>query len=367
MDAEKPGLICQEAEMKKIRARVLCGLLIFGVPFLLLSACGGSGGGGGSSAGTGTVSVSLTDNQNSYNAVVLTIVEVGIVASNTASTYYNSSELDNLPLTVNVLDFPDEETLHLADIEVELPENGDPVCFKQIRLVLAAEGDPDCPGSPCNYVVETGDPAKYELKTPSGQQSGVKILTPNDFCIDVDNDAVQVSIDFDPATAIVHNENNSNSKSKDKYILKPTGIRIITGNWFTAPDSFIDGLVAVPTYNSATGCEELATTPLVTIAAYYNSATMTGPPVVQTVALADAPSASAADICAEWCSEESDVGACVLSCEEGLLSEYYCSGNFKLLLQEKETYDLAATWQGFSDEVLNVEYNSTVLFELIEE
>jgi hypothetical protein len=89
-----------------------------------------------------------------------------------------------------------------ADIEVDLPENGEPVCFKQIRLVLAAEGDPDCPGQICNYVIEIGDPAQYELKTPSVQQSGVKILTSNDFCIDANDDTVQVSIDFDPATAL---------------------------------------------------------------------------------------------------------------------------------------------------------------------
>ncbi len=359
--------------MKTIQVRVLCGLLIIGIPLLLLTACGDSGGGGGSSTAsgtttgtdTGTVSVSLTDNANGYDAVVLTIKEVGIVASNTATTYYNSTDLGNLPVTVNVLDFPGEATLHLTDIEVELPENGDPVCFNQIRLVLAAEGDPDCPGSICNYVVDTGDPTEYELKTPSGQQSGVKILTPNDFCIDANNDAVQVSIDFDPATAIVHNENSGNSK--DKYILKPTGIRIIEGEWFTAPDSFIDGVVAVPTYNSATGCEELATRPMVTIAAYYNSATMTDPPVVQTVALTDAPPVFAADICTEWCSEDANFDTCVQSCEEGLLSECYYSGKFKLLLPEKDTYDLAATWQGFSDEVLEVEYNSTVLFELVEE
>ena len=37
-----------------------------------------------------------------------------------------------------------------ADIEVDLPENGEPVCFKQIRLVLAAEGDPHCPEQICN-------------------------------------------------------------------------------------------------------------------------------------------------------------------------------------------------------------------------
>lgn len=186
-------------------------------------------------------------------------------------------------------------------------------------------------------------PTKYELKTPSGQQSGVKILTPNDFCVDADNNAVQVSIDFDPATAIVHNENNGNNE--DKYILKPTGIRIIEGNWSTTPVSFIDGLVAVPTNGPATSCEELATTPQVTVAAYYNSAAITGPPVTQTVTLTDEPPVSAAGICAEWCSEDLNFDACVQSCKEGLLSECYYSGEFKLLLPDKDTYDLTASWE----------------------
>ncbi len=106
--------------MKTIRIRVLCGLLIVGVPLLLLAACSGGGGGSdgsstaSSTATTGTVHLSLTDNQTLYNAVVLTIVEVGIVASDTATTYYNATELDNLPLTVNVLDFPGKATLPLA-------------------------------------------------------------------------------------------------------------------------------------------------------------------------------------------------------------------------------------------------------------
>jgi len=348
--------------MKTIQNRVLCGLLIVGIPFLLLTACGGGGSGASATTRTGTVSVSLTDSQDGYDAVVLTIKEIGIVASNTATTYYNSADLDNLPLTVNILDFPGEATLHLADIEVDLPENGEPVCFKQIRLVLAAEGDPDCPGSICNYVVETGDPTQYELKTPSGQQSGVKILTPNDFCVDANDDTVQVSIDFDPATAIIHNENNGNSK--DKYILKPTGIRIIEGNWSTAPDSFIDGLVAVPTYNSVSGCEEFATEPLVTVAAFDQGISVD--PVVQTVALVEGP-VSGADVCIEWCAEDPDPDTCKTACEVDLLSECYFSGKFKLLLPDRGTYDLTATWDSFDAEMSPVEYNSTVLLELIEE
>jgi hypothetical protein len=165
-------LIFPEVNTKTIQAKVLCGLLILRVPFLLLAACGG-GDGSSATVETGTVSISLTDAQSGYNGVVLTIKEIGVVASNTATTYYNSTQLDNLPLTVNILDFPEEATLHLADIKVDLPENGKPVCFKQIRLVLAAEGDEDCLGPICNYVIETDYPTQYKLK-----QSGVKILTP---------------------------------------------------------------------------------------------------------------------------------------------------------------------------------------------
>ena len=152
----------------------------------------------------------------------------------------------------------------------------------------------------------------------------------------------------------------------EKYSLKPTGIRIIEGDWFNAPDSFIDGLVAVPTtYNTVSGCEELATSPLVTVAAYYNSAIITDPPVVQTVALAEGP-VSDTDVCTERC-EESDSATCVSDCEDGLLSECYYSGKFKLLLPEKGFYDLTATWEGYSDEMSEVEYNSAVFFELVEE
>jgi hypothetical protein len=350
--------------MKIVQAKVLCGFLVLCGSLLLLSACGGGGGGDGSSAtaNTGTISVSLTDAQSGYDAVVLSIKEIGVVASNTATTYYNSSQLDNLPLTVNILDFPEEATLHLANIEVDLPENGEPVCFKQIRLVLAAEGDEDCSGPICNYVIETGDTTQYELKTPSGQQSGVKILTPNEFCIDADDDTAQVSIDFDPATAIVHNQNNVNNK--DKYILKPTGIRIIEGSWSGAPRSFIDGLAAVPTYNSGSLCDAYATTPLVTVAAFVQGTSVD--PVVQTVALTAGP-VSGAEVCSDWCAEDQAPGACSTECEAGLFSECYYSGNFKLLLPDMGSYDLTASWQGFAASESAVGYNSSVLFELLED
>lgn len=364
--------------MKIVQARFLCGVLVV-LSSLLLFACGDGGSSsttaGGAAPGaadstvnasnTGSVSVSLTDNDQGYNAVVLTIVEVGIVASHNETTYYNSTELDNLPITVNVLDFPEDATLHLADIEVDLPENGDPVCFNQIRMILAENPEQYKKGGECddnvpcnNYVVENDDlTTAYALKTPSAQQSGVKILTPNDFCIEEGDDTVDISIDFDPMTAIVHTGNEKNDKHK--YILKPTGIRIIEGDWYNGPDSYIDGLVAVPTYNTAEVCEEYPTTPMVTVAA-YNGASLEA----QTVTLADDGPAANPAACEEWCEDDFFDGptynSCRLDCEEELC---FYSGGFKLLV-DKGIYELEATWEDFSDELIGVEYNSTVLMVL---
>lgn len=328
--------------MKNVRARVLCVLLILGIPFLLLAACGG--GGGGSSAGTGTVSVAITDNQGPYNAVVLTIEKVGIVASNTPTTYFNSAEINELPVTVNILDLPGAATLYLGDIKVPLPDNGGEICFNQIRLVLAEDG---------NYVIENEDPdfIRYPLKTPSGQQSGVKILVKEEtFCLSEQDNAVNVTIEFDPKTAIGFNEKRTN-----KYQLKPTSMRIIEGDFFTAPESFIDGLVAVPTDNDAGVCDVFATDPFVTVAA-YNSLILKA----KTVALAEGPFKDG-EACQQWCGIDAD---CLADC--ALTDDNFCyyTGSFKLLLEEKGSYDLTATWGGFSGEMSPVKYNSTVLLEL---
>jgi hypothetical protein len=336
--------------MRTIQTRLLCGLLISCFPFLLLAACGGSGGSdGGSSAKTGTVSVALTDNQGLYNSVVLTIEKIGVVASNTPTTYYNSTDINELPVTVNVLDFPNEATLYLGDIEVPLPDNGGEVCFSQIRLVLAD-------GEDSNYVIENDDPTfkRHPLKTPSGQQSGVKILVKEEsFCLSEQDNAVNVTIEFDPETAIGFNENRANP-----YQLKPTSMRIIEGGFFTAPESFIDGLVAVPTHNTVGVCDTFSTDPLVTVAA-YNSATL----ISKTVALAEGPFKH--DVaCEQWCGEDAPcLGACPLTSDDFC----YYTGSFKLLLPENDTYDLSATWGGFSAQMPGVEYNSTVLLELEEQ
>ena len=307
--------------LKKLNTLLLC--LLFGFS---LAACGGGGGDDSSTAQMGTVSLSITDNPGLYNAVVLSIEKVGVVTNNSATVYYNSADISELPVTVDILDFPDEATLFLGDIEVPLPDSGE-VCINQIRLVLADEG---------NYVIEKSDPeiipVIHNLKTPSGQQSGVKLLVKEEaFCLSRDDDAVNVTIEFDPATAIIVKENSANP-----YQLKPTSMRIIAGNFFHAPESFIAGMVRVPSYNTATGCYQFDTAPVVTVAAYTDNSE---DPTSKTVALL---------------TDEPVKGVC------------YYEGAFKLLLPDQVAYNLEATWDVFKVNRQAGTYNSPVLLELAE-
>lgn len=335
-------------------------LALLGLPLLILSACGG---GDGASSNTGTISVGITDDNGMYNAVVLTILEVGVVASDDETAYYNLSVITVLPTKVDVLDFANEYYFQLSDIEVPLPEGGGEVCFNQIRLVLAAEGDPICKGDFCNYVI-TAD-GTYEMKTPSGQQSGVKILAPSDFCVSEGQTTVQVLIDFDPAKAIVHQEKNKNTASDDEFILKPTSLRIIEGMWSAPPESFVEGLVAIPTYNTGTVCEELPigdTDWAVVVAAQGREV------VVQTGAPLEGPVYNAV-VCEEWCVDLAGPGynSCRLGCGEDLTSTCYYRGAFKLILQDRNPYNVTASWEGFSATEADVTYNTAVLMELSEQ
>lgn len=338
----------------------LCAVIMLGLPLLLLSACGG-GGDGASSSSSGTISVGITDDNGLYNAVVLTVVEVGAVVSGDETSYYNSSVFSVLPTKVDVLDFANENYFQLSDIEVPLPEGGGEVCFNQIRLVLAAEGDPVCKGEFCNYVITPDD--TFKLKTPSGQQSGVKIKAASDFCVSAGQSTVQVLIDFDPGKAIVHNKDKNNPKL-DEFILKPTSLRIIHGTWSAPPESFMQGLVIVPTYNSGTGCENLppGDSDWAVVAAEQG-----GQVVVRTGALLEGPVYNSA-VCDEWCFDLAGptYNSCRLDCGAELDSTCYYSGKYKLILPDLGLYDVSASWDGLRATEVDVSYNAALLLELRE-
>ena len=326
----------------KIWSGCFAVLMLFG---LFLVSCGG--GSGDISAGVATVRVAITDNDTRFEKVVLTIEELGIVASHLPTTYYGRDAVDQLPVTLDVLDFPAAQVFHLADIEVPLPEEG-PLCFNQIRFVLAEEGSDSCLGLPfCNYVVELGETAPHRLKTPSAQKSGLKLLTPKKFCVEEGETAVSLVLDFDPNVAIGKKE-----KKNETYKLKPTGIRIVQGDWDVAPEDYISGTVLLPTDLIEEQCQPYMTSPLVTITA--DSVTDATLPAVTTLSLVEAP-LPAADLCTQQCVDDLD---CQTLCEGNLGSDCYYSGPYKLLLPQSGEYDIQANWDVMTSSVENVTSSS---------
>ena len=310
---------------------------------LLLVSCGGSG----DVVETATVRVAITDNDARFESVVLTIEEIGIVASQTPTTYYGRDAVGLLPVTLDVLDFPAAQVFHLADIEVPMPADGQ-LCFNQIRFVLAEEGSDSCFGLPfCNYVIEFGETDPHLLITPSGQQSGIKLLTPKQFCVEAGETAVSLVIDFDPTVAIGKKE-----KKSEAYKLKPTGIRIIEGNWDIAPDDYISGTVLLPTDEFEGQCLFYDTTPLVMVEA--ESIAVPTMPVVTSITLAEAP-LPAIDLCTQRCAGDVD---CQADCEASLAADCYYSGSFKLLLPQSGDYDIRASWDTLAGGVDNVASSS---------
>ena len=169
-----------------------------------LAACGG---GGGSGAETGTLKLAVTDAPAcGYDSVNVTIEKVRVHQSSTASdTDGGWSEIVLSPaLRVDLLALQNGALAELG--EVTLPTGS----YNQMRLVLA---DNAGASSPANWVKLSSDKSVVELKTPSGQQSGVKA---KQFNIDIGaNQLANFVIDFDACKSVVIAGNSG------KYLLKP--------------------------------------------------------------------------------------------------------------------------------------------------
>lgn len=178
----------------------------------LLASCGGGGGG---TATTGTLKVAITDApKDDLAQLVIAIKEVRVVPAGKE----NATDSDPaLPVvasysTPKVIDVMKLQFLQEPLGEITLPAG----TYSQIRLIL--EPNPAGQAQPVNYVtLKTAPDNRIALKTPSGQQSGLKILGPLEVKPGVIN---AVMIDFDPNSAVVVRGNND-------YNLKPTGIRLV--------------------------------------------------------------------------------------------------------------------------------------------
>jgi hypothetical protein len=196
-----------------------------------LAACGGGGDGGTTAAsGSGTLRLAMTDAPScGYDAVNVTVVKVRVNQSSTASdTDAGWSEivlnparrLNLLNLTNGVLDETGQLPLGVGK-------------YTQLRLVLA---DNTTATPFANSVIPSGG-SEIALKTPSGQQSGVKTN------IDIDIAANKIAdfvLDFDACKSIVVAGNSG------QFLLKPVVTvipRYISG---------VAGFVAAPFINANT-------------------------------------------------------------------------------------------------------------------
>ncbi len=177
-----------------------------------LSACGSSSDDDGVSSGT--VRLALTDAvDHNYAAVVISIKEIRAVPAGEEGKSVGSLPLIvsyQTPLIVDVLDLAYQQQL-LG--EAVLPAGR----YNQLRLVLTANTDPLLPA---NYIILTddADAKKIPIDTPSGQQSGLKVV--GGFEVQA-GESTAVILDFDPARSVVE------TGVEDKRIFKPTGIRVV--------------------------------------------------------------------------------------------------------------------------------------------
>ena len=168
-----------------------------------LAACGG--GGGGSSADSGTLRLALTDAPScGYDAVNITVVKVRVHKSNGAGD--NDSGWSEIVLNparrLNLLNLTNGVLDELG--QTALPAGQ----YTQLRLVLADNGG----ATPfANSVIPTGG-AEVALRTPSGQQSGVKANINIDIAA---NRLADFVLDFDACKSVVVAGNSG------QYLLKP--------------------------------------------------------------------------------------------------------------------------------------------------
>jgi len=233
--------------------KVSAVLAVTTVAMLQLQGCSGGGGGGSSSSAstTGTLKVALTDKTNDDFAEVW----IKVKAIKIVPVDYDQDCDDNDPKMIDIPLDPDPSSpmhsynvLDLAYVQKLLGTTVLPAgTYSQVRLILEPNPSND-PANSVNYVILQGDTTRTRipLKTPSAQQSGLKVIGKFVVKPGVIN---AIALDFDPNTAIVK---RGNTQQNEKYILKPTGIRIIQMADILPSYGSISGNVVPTTWTTAT-------------------------------------------------------------------------------------------------------------------
>ena len=201
---------------------------------------------GSNTSTTGTLKVALTDKTNDdFAEVWIKVKAVKIVpVGYDQDCDDNDPKMINIPLDPSLPPSPSFNILDLAYVQELLGTAILPAgTYSQVRLIL--EPNPSN-GDPVNYVVLQGDTTrKIPLKTPSAQQSGLKVK--GQFVVEA-GVINAIALDFDPNTAIVE---RGNTQQNEKYILKPTGIRIIQMEDVLPSYGLISGNVVPSTWATA--------------------------------------------------------------------------------------------------------------------
>ena len=239
----------------KIFALILSLFCILG-----LISCGG---GGGSSdvgiVGTGTASVALVDSASEdYAAVYVTINDIQFHLGgneNSPNSWRSIQENIEYPVTVNLLELVNGVRLDLGIVELPAGHH------TQLRLVIGNEAEQGTinilsQAHPyANYAIIDKDPADaidpeiHELKVPSGEKSGAKVV--GGYFI-AENQTTELILDFDACRSIVQAGNSG------QWLLKPTlkiasteDYSIVKGQVADEADNGLKGvLVSAQQYNS---------------------------------------------------------------------------------------------------------------------
>jgi hypothetical protein len=178
--------------LKRTNSILFLTALMIATGFVLFSCNKNSSNGGNN--GTGHLEVRLTDAPAAYDAVNIDVqsIQVNVSSDTGASSGWQTINLLH-PGIYNLLDFRNGMDTVLASTDLPAGQ------YSQIRLILGSN----------NSVVIKG--VSYDLKTPSAQQSGLKL---NIHASLTDGIVYRLWLDFDADRSIV-------STGSGKYMLKP--------------------------------------------------------------------------------------------------------------------------------------------------
>jgi len=221
-------------KMPKLWTLIASSLFIF-----ILAGCGAE-------INTGTLSLSLSDATTAeYNAAYVTIKEVQVHTDEDGSWQRVASP----NRTYNLLELVNGVREQLGITELETAH------YTQMRLIIGKSPDDTInllsESHPyANYIIDNAD-TYYELKIPSGYQTGIKIVHGFDIAED---QTTELILDFDACRSVVQAGNSG------KWLLKPTikiasleDFSIINGTVTDDSDAGIEGaLVSAQIFNGGT-------------------------------------------------------------------------------------------------------------------